>query len=167
MFYILTNINTSLYFFAALLRGMFFKLFLKKAGKNLLIQHNFLFRNLRYISVGDNVYIGHHTEILANKKGVIIGNHVMIAQDVLLISYNHGYDDKNITMDKQKETSGKIVIKDDVWIGARAIILPGVTINKGAIIGAGAVVTKNVKPFSIVGGNPAKLLKYRFDKKRE
>jgi maltose O-acetyltransferase len=165
MFYLLTNINLKVYFFAAFLRGLFYKQFFKKAGKNFLVQHDFLFRNLKYISVGDNVYIGHHTEILANKKGVEIGNDVMIAQGVLIISYNHGYDKRSIPMNKQREATKKIVINNDVWIGARAIILPGVTINKGAIVGAGAVVTKDVEPYSIVGGNPAKIIKYRRGKK--
>lgn len=161
MFYLLTNINLKLYFFTALVRGMFYKLFFKEAGKNLLIQHDFLFRNLRHISVGNNVYIGHHTEILASEKGIKIGNNVMIAQHVILISFNHGYNKTGIPMNLQKQSTERIEIKDDVWIGARAIILPGVTIQKGSIIGAGAVVTKSVKPYSIVGGVPAKFIKYR------
>ncbi len=165
LFYNLTNINLKLYFGTALLRGLFYKLFLKRAGKRLLIQHDFFFRNLRYISLGNYVYIGHHAEILASKKGIKIGNHVMISPYVTLISQNHGYDKRNITMDLQKQTYQKIEIGDDVWIGAHTIILPGVTINTGAIIGAGAVVTKDVKPYSIVGGVPAKFIKYRFSKK--
>lgn len=161
MFYNLTNINSSLYFFTALIRGVFYKLFLKKAGRNLLIQHDFLFRNLKYISLGDYVYIGHHVEIIASEKGVNIGNHVMISPYVVMISQNHGVERSGVTMDIQKQTTKKIEIGDDVWIGTHAIILPGVTINKGAIIGAGAVVTKDVKPYSIVGGVPAKFIKFR------
>ena len=60
-------------------------------------------------------------------------------------------------------TKGSIIIKDDVWIGANAIICSGVTIGQGAIIAAGSVVTKDVEPYAIVGGNPAKVIKYRFD----
>jgi serine acetyltransferase len=62
-------------------------------------------------------------------------------------------------------SKGDIIIKDDVWIGANAIILSGVTIGQGALIGAGAVVTKDVPPYAIVGGNPAKVIKYRFSEK--
>ena len=60
-------------------------------------------------------------------------------------------------------TKGSIIVKDDVWIGTNAIICSGVTIGQGAIVAAGAVVTKNVEPYAIVGGNPAKVIKYRFD----
>ena len=60
-------------------------------------------------------------------------------------------------------TKGSIIVKDDVWIGTNAIICSGVTIGQGAIIAAGAVVTKDVAPYAIVGGNPAKVIKYRFD----
>lgn len=59
-------------------------------------------------------------------------------------------------------TKGPIIVEDDVWIGNNAIILSGITIGKGAIVAAGSVVTKNVEPYSIVGGNPAQLIKYRF-----
>lgn len=165
MIYLLTNINTRIYFLIALLRGFFFKFFLKKAGKNLRIQHDFLYRNLRYISVGNNVYIGHHSEILGSKKGIKIGNHVMISQYVLLISSNHAHDNPKIPMDLQPELTEKITIEDDVWVGSHSIILPGVIVHKGAIIAAGSVVTKDVPEYGIVGGVPAKLIRFRFDKK--
>lgn len=67
--------------------------------------------------------------------------------------------------EKEAGSKGDIVIKDDVWIGQNAIICSGITIGQGAVIAAGAVVTKDVEPYAIVGGNPAKLLKYRFDEK--
>lgn len=63
--------------------------------------------------------------------------------------------------------TGKVVLEDDVWIGYRAIILPGVTIHKGAVVGAGAVVTKDVEPFAVVGGVPAKVIKYRNARERQ
>jgi maltose O-acetyltransferase len=162
MLYLLTNINVKTYFALALLRGYFLKLFLKRAGKNLLIQSGFLFRNLRYISVGNNVYIGHNSEFYSSKKGIFIGNNVMIAQHVIVITANHNYDRYDIPMNKQGQEYRAIKINDDVWVGARAIILPGVTIGKGAIISAGSVVVKDVKPYSIVGGIPAKHVKFRF-----
>lgn len=164
MIYLLTNINVKLYFALALLRGYFYKLFLKSSGKNLLIQHGFLFRNLRYISVGNNVHIGHDSEFYSSKEGISIGNNVMIAQQVILITAKHNYDRFDIPMNRQGQSYKAIVINDDVWIGARAIILPGVTIGKGAIISAGSVVTKDVRPYSIVGGIPAEHIKYRFGK---
>ena len=66
-------------------------------------------------------------------------------------------------MGNESKGKGDIIVKDDVWIGARATICSGVTIGQGAIIGAGAVVTKDVEPYSIVAGNPAKLIRYRFN----
>lgn len=66
--------------------------------------------------------------------------------------------------EKEANSKGNIIVKDDVWIGLGAIICSGVTIGQGAIIAAGAIVTKNVEPYSIVGGNPAKIINYRFDK---
>jgi len=66
--------------------------------------------------------------------------------------------------DKQEAWSkGPIIVEDDVWIGARSLILSGVTIGKGAIVAAGSVITKNVPPYSIVGGNPAKIIRFRFE----
>lgn len=165
MIYFLTNINSSLYFALAYLRGIFFKIFFNKCGNNLLIQDNFRYRNLRRFIVGNNLFIGHHSEIYPGEHNLLIGNNVMISQYVLIIGQNHGHSSIKIPMVQQKQISKQIVIKDDVWIGAHSIILPGVTINKGAIIGAGSVVTRDVKAYSIVGGTPAKFIKYRFSRK--
>ncbi len=78
----------------------------------------------------------------------------------------HIFSDTTVPIRQQGDRGGDIVIEDDVWIGTHTIILTDVTIHKGAIIGAGAVVTKDVEPYAIVGGVPAKLIRYR-DKKRE
>jgi len=74
---------------------------------------------------------------------------------------NHIYDRTDIFITEQGHTKGKIEIEEDVWLGANVMILPGVHIGKGAIVGAGAVVTKNVPSMAIVVGNPAKILKFR------
>jgi acetyltransferase-like isoleucine patch superfamily enzyme len=102
-----------------------------------------------------------------------IGNFVSIAADVLFIlGGNHQTTaistyplySKLIKLSPEQDalTKGPIVIEDEVWIGTRAIILSGVKIGKGAIIAAGSVITKDVPPYAIVGGNPAKIIKYRF-----
>lgn len=84
--------------------------------------------------------------------------------DVLIITQNHRFDQLDLPMWRQGfSPSEPVIIGNDVWVGTRAIILPGVTISKGAIIGAGAVVTKDVPEYAIVGGNPARLIKYRTD----
>jgi maltose O-acetyltransferase len=102
--------------------------------------------------IGDNAWLG----------AVKIGDNVMMAPNVTILSRNHVFEDKLIPMSKQGVTEDNpVIISDDVWIGTRAIILPGVTIGKGSIIGAGAVVTKNVPEYTIVAGNPARVIKQR------
>jgi len=91
-----------------------------------------------------------------------IGCDVMMAPEVMIIARNHRYDALDVPMREQGETAPRpVTIEDDVWIGARAILLPGVTIGRGAIVGAGAVVTCDVPPYAIVGGNPSRVIKYR------
>lgn len=91
-----------------------------------------------------------------------IGNYVMMGPEVIILTGAHEFEDLNTPMCLQgKKKSKKVVIEDDVWVGARVIILPGVRVGRGAILGAGAVVTKNVPPMGIVGGNPARVIKYR------
>lgn len=107
----------------------------------------------------------------SQNEGLEIGNFVSIAEGVkFILGGNHYLDTfttypfKVMIFGEKIEalTKGKIVVKDDVWIGMDAIILSGITIGQGAVIAAGSVVTKDIPPYSIVGGNPAKILKYRF-----
>ncbi len=118
--------------------------------------------------VGD-VYIGDRTRIgLGNTLigPVKIGNDVMFAQNVVLSGLNHGYTDINVPISDQQVETKPIVIEDEVWIGANAVVTAGVTVGKHSIVAAGCVVVKNVPPYTIVGGNPAKALKhYNFDTK--
>ena len=81
--------------------------------------------------------------------------------DVLILNSNHLYQNPNILIRKQGIVYARVVIEDDVWIGTRSIILPGVTIGKGSVIAAGSVVTKDVPPYNLVGGIPAKIIKKR------
>lgn len=113
-----------------------------------------------HIVFGMNSFCGANCVIGVNKK-VLIGNHVMIAHAVSIRDTDHVFDDLNIPMAKQGIVSDQISIEDDVWIGHGAIILKGVSIGKGSIVAAGAVVTKDVAPYSIVGGVPAKLIRNR------
>jgi acetyltransferase-like isoleucine patch superfamily enzyme len=92
---------------------------------------------------------------------VTIGNDVHIASHVVIVSMNHIYNDTAKHISAQGITCKGITIEDDVWIGTSAVILDGVTVGKGSVVAAGAVVTKTVLPYSIVGGVPAKLLKKR------
>lgn len=89
------------------------------------------------------------------------GDGVRIASHASLVGFNHGYDDPEVPIYLQKHESLGITIEDDVWVGANAVIVDGVTIGRGAVIAAGAVVSKDVPPMAIVGGVPAKVLRFR------
>jgi len=89
------------------------------------------------------------------------GDGVRIASHVSIVGFNHGFDDPDMPIHMQKHESLGISIEDDVWIGANAVVLDGVTVGRGAVIAAGAVVSKDVPPLAIVGGVPAKVVRYR------
>lgn len=90
---------------------------------------------------------------------VTIGNDVILAQNIVMSGLNHGYEDITISPHNQPVTKKKIILEDEVWIGANSVILAGVTIGKHAVVAAGSVVTKNVPAYSVVVGNPAKVIK--------
>jgi putative colanic acid biosynthesis acetyltransferase WcaF len=105
--------------------------------------------------LGDFVCIGPNVEIY-NKASVTIGNNVVISQDSYLCTASHDISSPTMML-----ITKPIVIGDNVWIGAKANILPGVTIGEGAVVGACAVVAKDVPAWSVVIGNPAKVIKKR------
>jgi len=128
-------------------------------GNNVNIEKNADFGSGRGIFVGDNSGLGVNCSIRGPLK---IGSNVMMGPDVIIMTSIHDNRNVDIPMNQQGFLPNeKVVISDDVWIGARVIILPGVTIGKGVIIGAGAVVTKSIPDFAVVGGVPAKIIKYR------
>lgn len=111
------------------------------------------------LSIGDYSSVGEGSTL---GETVTIGKYVMMGPEVLIYTRNHSFDSTSSPMQKQGYQAEKpVVIGNDVWIGARVIILPGVKIGDGVILGAGAVVTKDVPDYAIVGGNPSKILKYR------
>ena len=140
---------------------------LAEVGKDTYIHGsvNGFFQN---VYIGKMCVIGENNRFLTYIAKLKIGNYVMTAPDVLFISGDHRTDVVGKYMreighdDKKKENDLDIIIEDDVWIGARAIILKGVRIGRGSVIGAGAVVNKDVPPYSVVGGVPAVILKKRF-----
>jgi len=114
--------------------------------------------------VRGDVEFGAHTTInpYAMISGrVRCGDGVRIASHVSIVGFNHGFDDPSVPIHTQKHVSVGITIEDDVWIGANAVVLDGVTVGKGAVIAAGAVVSKDVPPMAIVGGVPARVVRYR------
>ncbi len=123
-----------------------------------------IIREGEYVTIGDNCLVNHNCLIQAGKSpaGFIkIGNYVHTGVNVMMMAFNHGFYTREIPTKEQDYFEAPIIINDDVWIGAGSIILSGVTIGRGAIIAAGAVVNKDVPDYAIVGGVPAKILKYR------
>lgn len=114
------------------------------------------------IIIGNNCNINPYTIIYGHGNGVEIGDNVLIAAHCTIIPANHNYKLKDKLICDQGLTSKGIKINSDVWIGTGSRILDGVVIGEGAIIAAGSVVTKNVEPYSIVGGVPAHKIKNRF-----
>lgn len=149
--------DTKFNFGSKKIRAFCGKLILKKCGANVNIEKGAHFSS--EMILGDNSGIGINAQIAPY---VSIGKDVMMGPDCMMYTANHGMERVDVPMWKQPFTDPKpIVIEDDVWIGSRVIILPGVHVGKGSVIGAGSVVTKSIEPYSIVGGNPAKLIRKR------
>lgn len=130
-----------------------------RSGRNINVEKGANFGTGKGIRIGDNSGLGINCKI---RGPIIIGDDVMMGPDVMIFTSNHETKDINIPMRLQGRTGDKRVeIGDDVWIGARVIILPGVKIGKGAILAANAIITKDVPDYAIVAGNPAKVVKFR------
>jgi acetyltransferase-like isoleucine patch superfamily enzyme len=112
------------------------------------------------IDIGDNVLINWFSDISGRTAKVSIGNNVLIAPRVSILAGAHEYR-SHLLIKEQGVISEDVVVEDDVWIGTGAVILPGVHIGRGSVIGANSVVTKDVQPFSVVAGVPAKFIKNR------
>ena len=108
------------------------------------------------VTIGDHTRIGIHCTVIGP---VSIGNNVNLAQGITVTALNHNFEDVTRRIDEQGISTKPVVIGDDVWIGANAVILPGVTIGRHVVVAAGAVVTKDVPSFSLVAGVPAKVIK--------
>jgi len=108
------------------------------------------------VTIGDHTRIGIHSTVIGP---VSIGNHVNLAQGITVTALNHNFSDADKRIDEQGVSTQPVTIADDVWIGANAVVLPGVTIGRHCVIAAGAVVTKDVPDNTLVGGVPAKVIK--------
>jgi len=134
-------------------------------GSNCDIQNNVDFRigepfnDNCNITIGDRVFIGRSCEFVCSKK-IVIGNDCFIASNTTINDAGHEYS-KHIEINKQPLTSKKIIIEEDVWIGTSCVILQGVTIGKGAVIGAGSVVNKTIPEYEVWAGVPARFIKKR------
>lgn len=110
------------------------------------------------IVIGQRSTVGRGSEVVANGGAVTIGSDVRIAARCFLSTANHRFDNPAVPIARQGFDVRPVVVEDDVWIGFGACVLPGVTIGRGSIVGAGAVVTKDVPAGSIVGGVPARII---------
>jgi maltose O-acetyltransferase len=131
----------------------------RHSGRNINIEKGAYFGDGSQIEIGDNSGIGVNCRVCGP---VTIGDNVMMGPDVIILTERHRFGRLDIPMREQGyDTPAPVVIGDDVWIGTRVIVLPGVSIGKGAVIGAGAIVTKDVPEYAIACGNPARIVKYR------
>lgn len=133
------------------IRHSYYRLMGLKIGKGSSI-HLSTYLNRNDIIIGKNSVVNRKC-YLDGRGGVLVGDNVSISPEVNLITASHDPNDPEF-----KYITGKIIIEDYVWIGTKAIILPGVKIGKGAVVAAGSIVNKNIDPYTIVGGVPAKII---------
>ena len=139
------------------LRRQFAKIIITNCGKNVNIEQGASFTP--GLSIGDRSGVGIRCELTGP---ITIGNDVMMGPEVIVYTSGHRFERTDISMMDQGFTDVKpVTIGNDVWIGRRVIIMPGVTIGDGCVIGAGAVVTKDISPYSVAVGVPAKVIKSR------
>jgi maltose O-acetyltransferase len=143
----------------ARLNRLLVKRIFRKCGQAVNIRPRVYFGSGRKVSIGNHSMMGQDS-IIGSTAEVEIGNDVMMGPEVIIYTSNHGME-AGTPMRLQPLRCAPVRIGDDVWIGARCIILPGVTIGDGAVLAAGAVVTSDIPANGIVGGVPAKVLKYR------
>jgi len=130
-------------------------------GKYSIVECTGVLRNVGgSLKIGNNVGINHYC-FIGVRGDIEIGDNVIFGPRVNIFSENHNYDNPDIPIKNQGVTKGKTTIGNDIWIGANVSIMSGVTIGDGCVIAAGAVVTKDIPPYSIIGGVPAKIIKSR------
>lgn len=138
----------------------------KGHGKNILFFPTNSSFSYKTIVLGNDIFIGPGAMLLASESGIVFGNKIMLGPNVTMMGGDHNSSVIGKYMydihEKLPENDLPIIVEDDVWIGTGAIILKGVRIGEGAIVAAGALVTKDVPNYAIIGGVPAKIIKMRF-----
>lgn len=138
-----------------------------KIGRNFSIHRNSIIDCTGVLrNLGDGLTIGNNVGIAQNcfiqvRGPVVIGNNVIFGPNVSIFSENHNFNNPDIPISEQGETRKGVIIEDGVWLGTRVVILDGVTVGKNSIVAAGSIVSKDVPTYAIVGGIPAKIIKYR------
>ncbi len=143
----------------ARIRGIFYSIFLKSVGRGFQVNSYSVLYGLNNTKIGNNVIIG-SDNFINGKGGLVIEDNVLFGPDVKIITESHSYSDITKPIRAQKKTYKPIVIRNGAWLCANCVILPGVTIGKNSVVAAGAIVNKDVPDYAIVGGVPAKVIKY-------
>jgi maltose O-acetyltransferase len=141
------------------IRDIIFKLMLGQKGTGGAIDYKVYMRFMKNIYIGDNVWINRGCELYTSVslgKKLVLGNNVVISPNVKFYVAAQDYKQPGLP-----DFAADIIVEDDVWICADSILVPGVTIGKGSVIGAGSVVTKDIPPYSVIGGVPAHIIKQR------
>lgn len=141
-------------------RNFVFHLFLAGYGKSSMIDYKTYIRYMPRVDIGSNTTINRGCRLIASHfhkdVKIVIGNHVALAPEVCILAAGHDYKRRDLP-----DTAASVEIGDYVWIGARSIILQGVTVGEGAVVAAGSVVSKDIPPYTIAAGVPAKIIKER------
>ena len=137
-----------------------YKVLAGRIGQGVMLHRPSSFVEVEGITIGDWVYIGPGARF-SGSGGLTIGRNVAIGPDVTILTSNHKHDDPDWIPFGPDVVKKPVRIEDHVWIGARVVILPGVTVGEGAVVAAGSVVTKDVPACAIVAGNPAAMVKQR------
>lgn len=141
------------------LRRIFFKAMFRRLGRGGLVDYKTYFRYPSKMSIGNHSYINHGCCLYGSSlEGVeiVIGDDVALGPHVKIFTATHDYSTYDL-----KDVAATVRVEDNAWVGGGSIILPGVTIGRGAVIGAGSVVTRDVPPFSVAVGNPARVVRER------
>jgi acetyltransferase-like isoleucine patch superfamily enzyme len=132
---------------------------LARIGKGCSISRRASLHDPQNISIGESVHVGPYCRLWASANAKLtLEDNALLGPGVTIVTANHGTADLTVTMNKQPETERDVRICRGAWLGANVVILPGITVHEEAIVAAGAVVTKDVPAFAIVGGVPAKLV---------
>lgn len=147
-----------------LLRRVLLKRIAESVGQSVVVKHNAQIGAGIGLRIGSRSQLGHNCRI---GNDVAIGDDVLMGPDVVVMTSSHAFDSLEIPINQQGALPIRpVIIGNDVWIRTRAIIMPGITIGHGAVIGAGSVVTKDVPPLAVVGGAPARTIRFRGQQNR-
>lgn len=145
------------------LRRLLLKGIAKKTGKNIIVKHQCYIGSGTGLIVGDRAQLGQNARI---DQHVTLGNDVVMGPDVVIMTNAHRFDDIETPINQQDNFPIEpVTIGNDVWLGTRVIVMPGVTIGDGSVVGAGSIVTKNIPPYSVAVGSPAKVIRKRGEKR--